>query len=127
VTGAPEALTLTMQRARELSIECWRLRQGALRSQDPAHVSMLNRVAHSIAEILAELGMEILDFTGAAYDPGFVAQVIAVEEDHTLPVGHAEVAETVIPTLLWRGRVIEPGQVVIRRSSVPATCEEGEQ
>ena len=60
--------------------------------------------------------IEIVDFAGRIYDPGLVPEVVEVRLDETLPDGHAVIEETIAPTVTWRGQVIRPGQIVVKRS-----------
>jgi hypothetical protein len=50
------------------------------------------------------------------YDPGLVPEVIEVRQDATLPDGHSVIEETIAPTVTWRGQVVKPGQIIVKRS-----------
>jgi hypothetical protein len=78
----------------------------------------LRHAARCIAEILKEIGVEIVDFAGRNYDPGMVPEVVEVREVLDLPDGRAVVDETIAPTVTWHGRVVKPGQIIVKRSSV---------
>ncbi len=65
--------------------------------------------------------IEIIDFTGRIYDPGLVPEVVEIRLDDTLTDGHAVVEETIAPTVTWRGQVIKPGQIIVRRSLLGST------
>jgi len=64
------------------------------------------------------MGIEVVDFSGRPYDPGMVPDVVEVREDQGLQDGYAIIEETIAPTVTWRGQVIEPGQIIVKRSSV---------
>jgi hypothetical protein len=121
MSDTPPEITIAMQQLRDLAVECWRLRRVAESAVEPAHVAGLRRIARSLADILGELGVEIVDFSGRNYDVGFVAEVIDVHEEEGMSQDQAVIEETVVPTLLWRGHVVDAGQIVVKRAPRTAT------
>jgi hypothetical protein len=67
-----------------------------------------------MAGFLSAHGLEVLDVTGRAYEPGLAVEVLDAYNDSTLPTGAQLIAETVAPIVLWRGSVVRYGQVVIK-------------
>lgn len=67
-------------------------------------------------------GIEVVDFAGRTYDPGMVPEVVDVREDPEMPRGRLVIDETIAQTVTWRGQVVEPGQIIIKRS--PARRQE---
>jgi hypothetical protein len=55
--------------------------------------------------------------SGRPYDACMVPEVVEVREDQGLPAGRAIIEETIAPTVTWRGQVIKPGQIIVKRSS----------
>lgn len=74
------------------------------------------------------MDIEVVNFAGRNYDPGMVPEVIQVREDQTLTTGHLVITETVEPTVMWRGRVIKPGKIIVNRVSIarPEIIRDGE-
>jgi len=62
------------------------------------------------------MGIEIAGFAGRLYDPGLVPEVVEVRQDDGLSDGHAVIEETIAPTVTWRGQVVKPGQIIVKRS-----------
>jgi hypothetical protein len=88
----------------------------------------LRHASRRITEILGSIGIQTVDFAGRRYDPGMVPEVIEVREDQALPDGLSVIAETITPTVTWRGQVVKTGQIILKRSPVlpQASIEVGE-
>jgi hypothetical protein len=104
-----------------LSQECWRLQRIAASPDTYNRNSACNRSFRAIAALLAEQGIRFEDYCGRAYDPGMAAEVLDAVEDLDMSPGAARIDETVSPTITWRGRVLIPGQIVVRQG--PAVVE----
>jgi hypothetical protein len=115
-TVVPDDLAISVEGACDISLECWRLGQLGQLQKDSSDGAGLRHAARRITETLSAMGIEIIDFAGRIYDPGLVPEVVEVRQDETLPDGHAVIEETIAPTVTWRGRVIKPGQIIVRRS-----------
>lgn len=112
----PGAIQIEARVLRDLSIECWRLARAADATPDAPNRAAILRVARSISEILARCEVEIVDLAGRTYDPGFVAEVVDVTEEPSLGEHEVVVDETIVPTLLFRGQILDRGQIVVRRA-----------
>jgi hypothetical protein len=112
----PDAIQIETTFLRDLSIECWRLGRAAEAAPDAPYRATVLRVGRSISAILTACGVQIVDFVGRSYDPGLVAEVIDVREEPGLGAEDAVVEETVVPTLLLRGQLLERGQIVVKRA-----------
>ena len=112
----PKELTIPVDGASTLSLECWRLGRIAELLKDGNERAGIRHAVRSIAKTLASIGIEVVDFNGRTYDSGMVPEVVEVREDHGLPDGQAVVDETVAPTVIWHGQVIKAGQIVVKRS-----------
>jgi hypothetical protein len=121
----PNELSFAVEEVCKISVECWRLGRIAELWKDSTEAAGLRHAARRIAEALSAVGMEILDFSGRPYDPGLVPEVVEVLDDKGLPEGQTIVEETISPTLTWRGQVVKPGQIIVKRSSSrSAECAE---
>jgi hypothetical protein len=112
----PDELPITVEGACNISLECWRLSRIAEALKDSSEGMALRHAARSINEALNVIGIEIVDFAGRIYDPGMVPEVVEVRLDDTIPDRHAVIAETIAPTVTWRGQVVKLGQIVVKRS-----------
>ncbi|MDP2605013.1 MAG: hypothetical protein Q8S00_20905 [Deltaproteobacteria bacterium] len=114
----PAELPMDADGACALSLECWRLSLIAELLRDNNEGAGLRHAVRRITETLKGMGIEVVDFAGRPYDPGMVPEVVEVREDQRLPDGHAVIEETIAPTVTWRGQVIKPGQIIVKRSPV---------
>ncbi len=112
----PDELVISVEGACDISLECWRLSHLAQLEKGSNDGAGLRHAARRIAETLNAMGIEIIDFAGRIYDPGLVPEVVEVRQDETLPDGHAVIEETIAPTVTWRGQVVKPGQIIVKRS-----------
>src|SRR3954462_3345604 len=103
----PESLEVSLSSLAELAVEWWRLERWAGdASESPPQV---RHVARRMASFLNAHGLEVLDLTGRADEPGLAVEVLDAYTDATLPAGAQVVDETVSPIVLWRGSVIRHG------------------
>lgn len=112
-----ESLQLPVAAACELATECWRL--GTLNKASFLFTNdrlVLERSVRLLNEILDRVGVRLVDLAGTIYDPGIAAEVLEVQEDTSLPDGASVVDETVLPTVMCDGRVVQAGQVVVRKA-----------
>jgi hypothetical protein len=121
----PDELPLTVEGVCNISVECWRLGRIADLLTDSNEAVGLRHATRRITEELNAIGIRVLDFAGRSYNPGLVPVVVEVHEDDGLPDEHSIVAETISPTVTWRGQVIKPGQIIVKRSPLrPRECTE---
>lgn len=110
-------LQMPFDRANQLATECWRLGRLTKAAGIPESDRLaLGRTARCLNEILNSIGLRIIDFAGAAYDPGIVPEVLEVQFDSTLPEGTSLIDETVLPTVMWNDKMIQIGQIVVRQA-----------
>jgi hypothetical protein len=109
-------LAISIEAACDISLECWRLSRIAELQNDSNSGAGLRHAVRCITEALNAMEIEIIDFAGHIYDSGLVPEVVEVRQDETIPNGHVVIEETVAPTVTWRGQVIKPGQIIVRRS-----------
>jgi hypothetical protein len=116
VKVVPDQLAISVEGACDISLACWRLSQLAELQNDSNDRAGLRHAVRCITKTLNAMEIEIIDFAGRIYDSGLAPEVVEVRQDETLPNGHAVIEETIAPTVTWRGRVIKPGQIIVRRS-----------
>lgn len=112
----PQTIPVALSALAELAVEWWRLDRRAAAPDAGPHA---RHVARRLARFLSDHGLEVLDVTGRAYEPGLAVEVLDAFEDARLPHGSQVVDETVAPVVLFRGRVVRHGQVVVRRKTNP--------
>jgi hypothetical protein len=111
----PSQLDVPLASLIELAIEGWRL-EAWLAAQPPEKVaSKLRHVARRLQKFLSERELSALDLTGRRYEPGMSVEVIEALEDASVGDGERLIDEMVAPVILWRGRVVKFGQVVVRQ------------
>lgn len=111
-----EQILLSIESACVIAVECWRL----LRS--PQDQAAANYSARRIAEELATMGITFLDLSGRSYDPGLAPEVISTILDDDLAPETSVIAETIVPTIMLNGEIVQPGQIVVK--SAPSAALE---
>jgi len=110
----PSTLEVSLSSLAELAVECWRLERWAGdASESPPQA---RHVARRMKSFLDAHGLEVVDLTGRAYEPGLAVEVLDAYADATLPAGAKVIDETVSPIVLWRGAVVRHGRVVVKTS-----------
>jgi hypothetical protein len=69
------------------------------------------RNIESVLESLDEMGLELKDHTGDAFDYGLPLKVITTQA--TQGITRENVIETIKPTIYWQQQIIQMGEVVI--------------
>jgi hypothetical protein len=110
----PQTLNVSLSSLAELAVEWWRLERWAGAAEES--LPQARHAARRFGRFLAEHGLEVLDVTGHAYEPGLAVEVLDAFDDAGLPAGSQVVDETVAPIVLYRGAVVRHGQVVVRRN-----------
>ena len=116
--NVPDELPISMQAVCTLSQEYWRLNHLADLLKDSNEGVALRRIVRSLYGILTGLEIEVIDLTGRPYDPGMVPDVIDIREDRKLADGLSTIDEYIAPTVAWRGQIVKPGKIILRRSYV---------
>lgn len=76
------------------------------------------RHIEGVLETLHEMGLEVKDHTGDAFDYGLPLKVITTQP--TQGITRENVIETIKPTIYWQQQIIQMGEVVI---ATPAPTE----
>jgi hypothetical protein len=114
---AGENLQLPVAAACELATECWRL--GKLNKASFLYTNdrlVLERSVRRLNEMLDRVGVRLIDLAGTVYDPGIAAEVLEVQLDNSLLDDASVIDETVLPTVMCNGKVIQAGQIVVRKA-----------
>ncbi len=78
----------------------------------------VHRHIASVLESLHEIGLEVKDHTGDAFDYGLPLKVVTTQP--TQGITRESVIETIKPTIYWQQQIIQMGEVVI---ATPASTE----
>lgn len=98
---------------RTLAVEVWRLRRcvGALPPQ--ANSGSIVVSLDRLEELLRRMELEVHDPSGESYNEGMTLSVRLFEKTRALPEGAMRVAETISPTIYRKGRMLQPGTVIV--------------
>ena len=111
----PDRLDVPLASLMELAIESWRLDNWLVAQPTEKAVSKVRHVARRLQKFLAEREMTVLDLTGRSYEPGMSVEVLEALEDEHLGRDELVIDEMVEPVVLWRGRVVKFGRIVVRQ------------
>jgi hypothetical protein len=91
MTGSqlPLELSISLETACELSVECWRLKRLSEFTQDENTKRAVRHAVRHMTEILGKLDIQVVDLTGRAYDAGMVQEVIEMRQDAEMADGCA--------------------------------------
>ena len=92
-----------------LATETWRLGRRLDHLADDERLRALHDSLSRLKDALTEYGVETVEHEGQAYDAGLRVEVLHEGETDGNPV----IAETIRPTILLDGRLLQQGQVVI--------------
>ena len=113
----------------EIAVEDWRFSRAlekVLRRMDIMEAERFSRqysyFSSRVAQALALAGLTCLDLSGMPFDPGMAVQGMNLEEfeeDESLII-----TRMVEPVILWNGRVIRTGMVMLGRAAGSDFTEE---
>jgi hypothetical protein len=110
----PTRLHVPLASLCELAIEGWRLDVWLAALPPEKATSTLRHVARRLQKFLHERELSVLDLTGRTYEPGMAVEVLEALHDEQLGEHEQVIDEMVEPIILWRGRVVSYGRVVVR-------------
>ena len=116
----PAQLDVPLASLIELAIEGWRLDVWIATLPPEKAASKLRHVARRLQKFVSERELSALDLTGRNYEPGMSVEVLEALEDERLGEHERLIDEMVEPIILWRGRVVKYGRVVVRQGTTPA-------
>jgi hypothetical protein len=109
----PDKLDVPLDALVELATESWRLEQWLAGLPPEKVASKLRHVARRLQKFLTERELAALDLTGQKYEAGMAVEVLEVLADGNLHPQQRLIVEMVSPIILWRGRVVRHGQIVV--------------
>jgi hypothetical protein len=113
----PRQLEVPLSSLIELAVESWRLEGCLAEMAQTASVPKGRHIARRLQKFLAGRELTVLDLTGRKYEPGMSVEVLEATEDESLGENDRMIDEMVEPIVMWRGRVVKFGQVVIRQGA----------
>ncbi len=94
----------------------WRLRQKMVKPGTNQPLDEMQRVfrhVESVWDALVQAGAEIQDHTDKSFDPGMSLKVVSYQP--TPGLGRERVIETIKPTIYFKGKPIQMGEVIVGR------------
>lgn len=98
----------------ELATNAWKARTkmidhatGEVRDE----MKRVHRHIEGMLTTLQDLEIEVKDYTGDAFDYGLPLKVITTQP--TAGLSREQVVETIKPTIIWKGQIVQMGEVVI--------------
>ncbi len=106
-----------------LTNECWRAaglvmdpETGEAKEALTTELKRLGSALERMGETLTELGINVIDRTGEAFNPGLPDQVIT--EEPKVGLSTEQITRTIKPTIIWQKVMVQRGEIEI---AVPAT------
>lgn len=83
------------------------------------------RHVEAVRDTLAEIGVDVIDWTGKRYDEGMSLKVVSEEERPGTK--ESEIIETLLPTIRFRKQVqLQQGEVVVSRPAAGPPSNDGQ-
>lgn len=114
----PDKLDVPLDSLVELAIESWRLEHWLAGLPPEKAASKLRHIARRLQKFLTERELAALDLTGQKYEPGMAVEVLEVLTDEHARTQEKLIVEMVAPIILWRGRVVRHGQIVVGQGNL---------
>jgi hypothetical protein len=96
-----------------LAVEVWRLRRCASALPQQVNNGSISVSIDRLEELLRRMELEVHDPLGETYNEGMTLAVRLFEKTRTLPDGIMRIAETISPTIYRKGRMLQPGTVIV--------------
>jgi hypothetical protein len=100
----------------------WRLRQKMVKPGTDQPLDEMQRPfrhLESVWDALVQAGAEIQNHTDKPFDPGMSLKVVAYQP--TPGLGRERVIETIKPTIYFKGKMIQMGEVIVGRPEIHET------
>jgi hypothetical protein len=115
--SSPETACVPLETLVALAIEHWRLARWLEKLPKGNITAQPRHALAKMADALAQCQLETRSLDGHLFDPGLAVRVVDAMDNAQLPQGTTFIGETVSPQVLWRGRVINPADVVTIRGT----------
>ena len=89
---------------------------GEVKETLTTELKRLGSALERMKETLAELGINAIDRTGEAFNPGLPDQVIT--EEPKVGISTEQITRTIKPTIIWQQTMVQRGEIEI---AVPTT------
>jgi hypothetical protein len=96
-----------------LAIEVWRLRRSLKALPSGGAMGSVSVSIDRLEELLRAMAVEVHDPCGEPYDDGMTLSVSLFEKSKSLANGVKRIAETIMPTVYWKGQMVQPGKVIV--------------
>jgi hypothetical protein len=116
----PESLPIPFGSLVNLGVEYHRLATW-IESAGSTGAAPARHALRRLADFLKACDLEAHSMDGKPFDPGLAVRVIDSYDDPSLPPGQSVIAETLSPLVLWRGRVVKPADVVVKKNQGTVT------
>jgi hypothetical protein len=104
---------LNSDECKTLAIEVWRLKRSLKTLPAGVNTGSFGVSVDRLEDLLLAMGVEIHDPSGETYDEGMTLSVSLFEKSKSLPQGLKRIADTISPTIYWKGRMLQPGTVIV--------------
>ncbi len=101
-----------------LTNDCWRAEglvmdpeTGEVKETLTTELKRLGSTLERMKETLAELGINVIDRTGEAFNPGLPDQVIT--EEPKVGISTEQITRTIKPTIIWQQTMVQRGEIEI--------------
>jgi hypothetical protein len=116
--ATPHSVEVPLASLIELAVENWRLERWLAKLDQEESIAHGRHVARQLNRFLSERELAVLDLAGQPYEPGLAVEVLDVIHEPEMPGDTEMIDETVTPIVMWRGAVVQFGQVIVRRREV---------
>lgn len=113
--ATPRSIEVSLAALVELAVEGWRLERWLAKLDLEESAAHGRRASRRLNKFLSERELKVVDPEGQPYAPGLAVEVLDIISDEELLEGTEMIDETVAPIVMWRGVVVQFGQVIIRR------------
>ena len=110
-----QAITIPSEDVIALAVEHWRL--STWLTTAGGNVGIARHAVRRMGDVLARWQVEAQSLDDRQFDAGVAAKVVDTIEDPIAPAGTDTISETVSPLVIWRGKVVRPAEIVVRRGT----------
>jgi molecular chaperone GrpE (heat shock protein) len=107
-----------------VATNAWRAKSKMVDAETGEPREDMRRVYRHIEGIFnafEEIGLRTIDPTGKPYDSGMALKVISFEQ--TPGLSREEIKETIKPSIIWQGRLLQTGEVIVGTPVLTDTTE----
>jgi len=108
----------------QVATNAWRAKMKMIdpETREPKEeMRRIYRHIEAIFEAMESIDIKTVDPVGKTYDSGMALKVISF--DPTPGISREEIKETIKPSVVWQGRLIQMGEVIVGKPEVKANIE----